>query len=290
MYSVLIGTLLSAFIISVNSINQLSFSGGGAFGAVEVGILKKIREDGPIQYDRYTGISAGGLNSGFLAHFTDIDEGIRELEEVYSNIQNRDVYELLPDTGISVLNTAPLYDTLTNIITDLNSYPVIETFIGTVNLNTGNLDIYKFNNHSIEDRVLLLMSTSAIPIMFPPIKYNGYMYTDGGTLSNELLDIIHSSDYLNITYLSSFGPMKENDNDINNIKNMVTRTFQIVKQNFNNPFSSLNHDCNKPYGEITYYYVDNTELNGYTMLNFDKGEELIQVGYNNIKYTKYSLC
>jgi predicted acylesterase/phospholipase RssA len=31
--------------------NQLAFSGGGAFGAVEIGILKKINELNPKKYD-----------------------------------------------------------------------------------------------------------------------------------------------------------------------------------------------------------------------------------------------
>ena len=291
MYFLFVGTLFVTFLMSINATNQLSFSGGGAFGAVELGILKKIRESYPVNYDRYTGISAGGLNSGFLSHFADIDEGIKEAEGMYSTIRNKDIYEILPDTGVSLLNTKPLHKTLTSIITNLKSEPIIDTLIGTVNLNTGNLDIYKYNdNHSIEDKVLLLMSTSAIPIAFPPVKYKNYMYADGGTLSNELLDVVHSSDYLNITYISPYGLMVENDNSIDSIKEMVVRTFQIVKKNFNNPFTRLNHECNKPYGEITYYYVDSKALNGFNMLNFDKGTELIDIGYKNVKYNKYKLC
>jgi len=291
MYFLFVGTLFATFLMTIGATEQLSFSGGGAFGAVEIGILKKIRESYTVNYDRYTGISAGGLNSGFLSHFTDIDEGIKEAEEMYSTIRNKNVYEILPDTGVSLLNTHPLHKTLTSVVDNMKSGPVIETLIGTVNLNTGNLDIYKYNeNHSIEDRVLLLMCTSAIPVVFPPVKYKNYMYADGGTLSNELLDVVHSSNYLNITYISPYGLMEENDSPIDNIKDMVTRTFQIVKKNYNNPFTRLNHNCDKPYGEITYYYVDSKALNGFSMLNFDKGADLIAIGYNNTKNKKYTLC
>ena len=42
---------------NINALNQLSFSGGGAFGAVEIGILKKLYETGnTLDYDLYTGI------------------------------------------------------------------------------------------------------------------------------------------------------------------------------------------------------------------------------------------
>lgn len=283
--------MVLATVVSTLATNQLSFSGGGAFGAVEIGILKRIYQDDSSNYDRYTGISAGGLNAGFLSHYADLREGIVAAEQLYSNIRNHDVYEVLPETGNSLLNTQPLSKTLTNIVTNMASPPVINTLIGTVNLNTGNLDTYTYDhNLTTDDKVRLLMSTSAIPIVFPPVKFNNYFYADGGTLSNELLDIIHSSSYLNITYISPYGPMDENDADISSVKEMIIRTFQIVKRNYNNPFSRLNHDCNVPYGEITYYYVDKQSLHGYSMLNFDKGAELIDIGYKNIASRRYKLC
>lgn len=277
--------------IQINATRQLSFSGGGAFGAVEIGILKKIRETDHVPYDRYTGISAGGLNAGFLSHFSNINDGIITAENLYSTIHNRDVYEALPETGVSLLNTHPLHKTLTNIVANMTSPPKIDTLIGTVNLNTGNLDIYEYNKQqTIEDSVSLLMSTSAIPVAFPPIKYNGYMYADGGTLSNELLDVVHSGDYLEITYITPYDLMSKNMAPITSIKEMVVRTLRIVKHNFNNPFTRLNHECAVPYGEINYYYVDPAALAGYNMLNFDKGSELIGIGYNHAKKHKYVLC
>jgi predicted acylesterase/phospholipase RssA len=55
---------------NINALNQLSFSGGGAFGAVEIGIIKcLIERSGGKQFDLYTGISAGALNAGFLSYY-----------------------------------------------------------------------------------------------------------------------------------------------------------------------------------------------------------------------------
>ena len=84
--------------------------------------------------------------------------------------------------------------------------------------------------------------------------------------------------------------MDENDTPIRSIKDMVVRTLQIVKKNFNNPFAKLNRDCENPYGEITYFYVDKADLKGYSMLNFDKGAELIEIGYTKSVSKKYKLC
>ena len=284
--------LLLLLLITISyGIEQISFSGGGAFGAVEIGILKRIISENPKKYDRYTGISAGGLNCGFLSYYSNINEGVKDAEIMYSNIRNNDVYEILPITSNSLLNTEPLYKTLKKIITNKTNEPVIETLIGAVNLYTGNLDTYKYGSTlNTEDKIKLLMSTSAIPMVFPPIKFKGYMYADGGTLSNELLDIVHSSSYLNITFISPFVMFTENDNTINTLEDMITRTVQIVKKNYNNPLSQLNQECEIPYGEVNYYYVDDTALSEYSMLNFNKGKELINIGYLNTKSKKFKLC
>ena len=77
----LVVSLLCSMFHFAHTTEQLSFSGGGAFGAVEIGILKKIRETYPVDYDMYAGISAGGLNSGFLSHYKDINDGIIEAEK-----------------------------------------------------------------------------------------------------------------------------------------------------------------------------------------------------------------
>ena len=82
----------------------------------------------------------------------------------------------------------------------------------------------------------------------------------------------------------------ENDKPINTLEDMITRTVQIVKKNYNNPLSQLNQECEVPYGEVNYYYVDDTTLSEYSMLNFNKGKELIDIGYLNTKSKHYKLC
>lgn len=273
------------------TVEQISFSGGGAFGAVEIGILKRILSENTKNYDRYTGISAGGLNSGFLSYYSNINDGVKDAEIMYSNIRNNDIYEIMPITRNSLLNTKPLHKTLNMIVANMSNEPVIETIIGTVNLYTGNLDTYLYDSTlDTEDKIKLLMSTSAIPVVFPPIQFKGYMYADGGTLSNELLDIVHSPEYLNITYITPYDTMIEDDNVIDTIEEMIMRTFRVVKHNYNNPITQLNQNCESPYGEIYYYYVTPSALSGYSMLNFNKGKELIDIGYLNTKSKKYKLC
>ena len=54
--------------------------------------------------------------------------------------------------------------------------------------------------------------------------------------------------------------------------------------------ASLNQNCKNPIGEINKFYVPPEVLKGYNILNFDNGEELINIGYNNVIHKKYIIC
>lgn len=274
----------------VSALNQLSFSGGGSFGAVEIGILKRINEFEPKKYDLYTGISAGALNAGFLSYYSNINTGIKTAERIYSSIKNHMIYDVLPNTGISLLNTEPLYKTLTTIIEKMPNKPAIHTLIGATNIYSGKLDIYNFEDQDDVNKVLLLMSSSAIPGMFPPISFNNQLYADGGTLSNELIEVEHDDKYLNITFITPYEDLDYDNTPITNLKEMLCRTLKIIVANFNNPMASLNQNCKTPIGEINKYYVPPEVLTNYNILNFDNGAELIDIGYKNVVHKKYNIC
>ena len=276
---------------SSEKFNQLSFSGGGSFGAVEIGILKRILETDSKQYDLYTGISAGALNSGFLSYFSDLKTGVKSVEKIYSKLHNLMIYNVFPPTGVSVLNTDPLFKTLTGIIDNMPNDPVVNTLIGATNMYSGNLDVYSFEDNNDANKVLLLMSSSAIPGVFPPIKYNGQLYADGGTLSNELLQVKgNTGKYINITYITPSQGYTYNDDPIDTLKEMLMRVFKIVSSNFNNPIVTLNQNCDQPVGEINKYFVSSDYLKDYNSLNFDNGQELIDIGYKYAQKQKLKLC
>jgi predicted acylesterase/phospholipase RssA len=276
---------------SSEKFNQLSFSGGGSFGAVEIGILKRILETDSKQYDLYTGISAGALNSGFLSYFSDLKTGVKSVEKIYARLHNLMIYNVFPPTGVSVLNTDPLFKTLTGIIDNMPNDPVVNTLIGATNMYSGNLDVYSFEDNNDADKVLLMLSSSAIPGVFPPIKYNGQLYADGGTLSNELLQVKgNTGKYINITYITPSQGYTYNDDPIDTLKEMLMRVFKIVTSNFNNPIVTLNQNCDQPVGEINKYFVSSEYLKEYNSLNFDTGQELIDIGYKYAQRQKLKLC
>ena len=291
MFAIILYFLLFNQLFTVNNgLRQLAFSGGGSFGAVEIGILKRILETDYKTYDLYTGISAGALNAGFLSYYSDLKSGVKMAEKLYSGMHNLLVYELLPSTGVSILNTEPLFKTLTKVINGMPSKTAVPTLIGATNLYSGNLDVYSFENNDAANKVLLLMSSSAIPGIFPPINYNGQLYADGGTLSNELLQVKGQTGYLNITYITPYEGYVYNNEPITSLKDMIKRTLDIVLSNFNNPMAILNQNCLNPVGEINKYFVSPEYLEDYNSLNFDNGKELIDIGYKYVTSRKYKIC
>ncbi len=275
-------------ILTIANYNMLSFSGGGSFGAVEIGILKKINEIEHKNYDLITGISAGGLNAGFLSHFTDLDIGIKEVSSIYGNLKNNQVYELYPSTKISIYNTEPLKNTLGKIVNKLGKV-YKKTLIGTTNLYTGKLDKYYYNELDNNDQITILLCTSAIPILFPPIEFKNNLYVDGGEISNELITDVYSTLYINITFIT-YTSTFENNYNLTTFSDIVKRNIQIVTNTFNNEILKLDQSCSKSRGEINMFYVNSSLLQKYNMLDFESGYELINIGYNNMLTNKYKLC
>jgi predicted acylesterase/phospholipase RssA len=184
-----------------------------------------------------------------------------------------------------------LKETIGGVIDKMPNEPVINTLIGATNLETGRLDVFDFSKLEKTDQKTMLMATSAIPVVFPPVKHMGALYADGGTLSNELLVAMYPADgsYLNITYITPSESSVSGAN-ITSIKDMALRTFQIVAANFNDPIATLNQECEKPVGEINKYYVAAERLTEYNELDFDNGTELIDIGYQFAEKRTYKIC
>ena len=81
-------------------------SGGGARGAYQVGVLRYLgRRLGDYRPSILTGVSAGAINTGFLAsHLGDLDAATRDLKEKWTELRTRDVMQSDPLTmGFIVL-------------------------------------------------------------------------------------------------------------------------------------------------------------------------------------------
>jgi hypothetical protein len=275
----------------------LAMSGGGAFGAVEMGVLDDMVSSGeaPNKYDIVTGISAGGLNAGFLSYYDHVSDALPDIHQIFSELTTASVYtsDIL---GIfdnwSLYNTAPLEATLTNILAKKipSANPPL-TMIGASNLNSSALDVFIFGDKTLSDKVRVLLATSAIPFAFPPRWVNGSLYVDGGVISNELLTQVLGEkpcETYNITFIDAY----RRDQTVPSISGFMTYTSTVLKmvwKTFDSQLAQL-VKCPYPKGTIKACYPTAAALDNYSSLDFDHGAELYALGKESHECFQYDLC
>ncbi len=162
------------------------FSGGASLGAVEVGMLKAIVEEGHIA-DMVLGTSVGALNGAIYA-FNPTIEGVKTLEQTWRNIKMFDVFTPSVITPIKNIATFGQYlispKNLRKLMDDHLKFTKIEEtqiplFITTTDINTG--DEVVFNKGLVAEA---LLASAGIPGLFPPQRMGQRLLVDGGLVNN----------------------------------------------------------------------------------------------------------
>ena len=278
--------------------NVLALSGGGAFGAVEMGMLDGLTSTNtiPTNYDIVTGISAGGLNAGFLSYYANVSQALPDIYNILSNLTTADVYQsavldILSEW--SYYSTKPLANSLANILA--NKVPEAGspmTLVGASNVLEQRLDVWHFDELALADKLSVLLATSAIPLVFPPQKINNSLYVDGGVISNEM---IHQAigqlacDSYQVVFISASGrnqtalPMPSGlFSYIGSIVSLLVSTFDYQLAQ---PTS-----CSYPRGSILACFPTAPSLENFSILNFDYGAQLYQLGKEAYSCTSMQLC
>lgn len=192
-------------------------SGGGAKGAFQVGVMKKLHEQG-IQPDVIYGTSVGAINAAGYAY----DNGIVGLEQQWLNVVGKKWYmpwTPSPDVlgfnwGIlffgcadGIYNTKPLHDHLTTMCVGT---PLCEAIACSVSLNTSVVRYISNKTSPIADFVNGVEASGTIPGMMSPVGE----WVDGGVrkvlpLEKALLD----GGYDKI-YVISCNPLVQNNPEL----------------------------------------------------------------------------
>lgn len=164
----------------------LVLSGGGARGAFQVGVIKKLVEKN-IHWDVICGVSVGAINAAYLAQFAKVHQkaGVLTLEAFWLQLKgNSSIYNTRPLGFMASLWNGGLYDTspLKELIRssfriNMVKQAGIKLLISAVSLNTGKFKTVDENETDLCDWI---MASSAFPFAFPPIKIGGEWWVDGG--------------------------------------------------------------------------------------------------------------
>ena len=278
--------------------NVLALSGGGAFGAVQAGILDGLLEAQavPSTYDVITGISAGGLNAGFLSYYTNVTQGLSELQPILTGLTTQDVYKngilnILSDW--SIYDNSPLAATLGNIIDGkVPDQQTPLTLIGATNVNSEALDVWQFDFLNAPDKVDVLMATSAIPLAFPPRQINGSYYVDGGVINNEMitqsLGYVSCTSY-NVIFVSASS--RAGRQSVSGFFSYLSAVGHVLLDTFDYQLAQYqNVHCPYPRGTIQACFPSSPALESYSILDFDYGAELWELGRSSYNCTMYPIC
>jgi len=165
----------------------LVLSGGGAFGAFEVGVIKRLTELGH-RWDVITGVSVGAINAMGMSMYPPAqqDAGARALEQFWFSIRgNETIYrnwtipilEGLFGRG-GMFDTAPLEAFLrANFHPGLLAVSGVQLRLAATNLRTGQIAC---GTEKSPDVVKWVMASAAFPGAFPPVTIDGEKWVDGG--------------------------------------------------------------------------------------------------------------
>jgi predicted acylesterase/phospholipase RssA len=291
----------AAGLIHADICNVLALSGGGSFGAVQMGVLDVLigSDLAPDRYDIITGISAGGLNAAFLSYSANVSAALPQIRAIYANLTTAQIYtnnifHIFSTYG--VYSTDPLATTLGRIIdghVPIQSGPI--TLIGATNLVGQTLDVFRYDlATSAAERLDLLMSTSAIPIVFPPHQMNGLLYVDGGVISNEMIQQAvsqKSCSFYNFTFVSAASAATIN-RTIDGFFSYVSAVGALLLNTFDYQLAEYESvACSgSPRGLIQACFPVSPLLAQYSILDFDSGALLYDLGRAGFECVNYQFC
>jgi NTE family protein len=174
-----------------NSKTAFVFDGGGSLGAVEVGMLKALTSNN-VQADFVVGSSVGAINAAFFAG-EPTKQGVERLVQVWLGVRRCDVFPISPLGGFlgffgwrdHLLDPTPLRRLIErNITYRLLEEARIPCHVVATDLRRGG-DV-RFSSGSVVD---IIMASTAIPALFPPVRIGDRDLIDGGVVNNSPISL-----------------------------------------------------------------------------------------------------
>jgi NTE family protein len=157
-------------------------SGGGSLGAIQVGMLQALFEEG-IRPDLLVGTSAGAVNAAWMAQCPDCD-GVKELADIWSGLRRNHIFPLNPWAG-----ARGLLGRTNHFISNAGLRALLERHIHYERLEDAAIPIHVVatdlkNGHAVVlssgPTVPALLASCAIPGVFPPVTVGRRELVDGG--------------------------------------------------------------------------------------------------------------
>lgn len=164
----------------------LVLSGGGSLGAVQVGMLQALSRSS-VALDLVIGASVGALNGAFFAD-DPTPEGADRLAALWRSLRRKDVFPLTVLAGLKALLLRR-----DHLIEPRALRALVRRSLRMRRLEEAHIPLHVVASDVLSgEEVLLssgdvetvLMASTAIPVVFPPVKISERYLVDGGVSSN----------------------------------------------------------------------------------------------------------
>lgn len=178
--------MLADVVMSVPAVRHaLVLGGGGAAGAYQVGVLKKLMHDDGVDHEVVIGVSVGALNGAKIAcsPLGDSRNAWKSLERVWSRVSRSSVYRAWPFGRVESLFRGSLYDSRPlreTLERELDAVAVASSGkklrIGATSLTTGR---ERFVTERDDEFISWVLASASYPVMMPPVELDGELWVDG---------------------------------------------------------------------------------------------------------------
>ena len=277
------------FIESLNRSIGIVFGGGGARGLAHVGAYKALVEKN-IPVDIVCGTSVGSMMAGIVASGFDFNE----IKNIWTQFA-KDVKIGWTDYNLpysSILKDDKLLNGYSRFFGNRKIEDLwLPMFCCAVNITSAELKV--FDKDEIWRAV---RASSSLPGLLLPTIGNDSLYVDGGLINNlpgDILKQIFNSKLISI----NVSPEKELVPSFDQFPNQTTLVMKKLfsKKNFKNQFGGMDIPTigsimvrsimvgsaskTNEVADLSELYL-NIPTNGFSMLNYDRSDELIELGYN----------
>jgi len=159
----------------------LALSGGGARGLAHIGVLK-VLEHTQIPIHALAGTSMGGIIAAAYA----AGRSPGEIEEVARSLRPLDILQRGGD-GLGLIGHGKLADLMEKLLGGDLTFDELEMPLALVAVDLQTGEEVVLDEGSV---VKAMLATSALPLLFPPVDWDGQMLADGGLLNNLPCDIV----------------------------------------------------------------------------------------------------
>lgn len=236
----------------------LALGGGGARGVCHIGVIKALEEAG-IKPDFISGCSMGSVVGACYAKGMPTDE----MMEIVSKLSALKLIDLTvaPITKLGLLQGNKMNRLLKQHIGDIqfSDLNIPFTCVAT--------DLYKGEIVTLSDGSVsrAVRASSSIPIIFPPVKYPNQLLVDGGVLCRVPVNQCWAMGADVVIAVDALVNTRDEVNELKNIFNIVTRTFDVVDHSL----TTANRQLNKHKHEL-WIEPEIAGMSQYVPKDFDK--------------------